>query len=60
LNIILWNITKDIVILFFIYVQDMHQESLERIADLEKQLDRAGYEAKAREEMMEDMKESLA
>jgi hypothetical protein len=38
----------------------MHQESLERISDFEKQLDRAGYEAKAREEMMEDMKESLA
>lgn len=38
----------------------MHQDSLERISDLEKQLDRAGYEVKAREEMIEDMKDSLS
>ena len=42
-----------------ICVQDMYQESMDKNSDLEKQLDRVGYEVKAKDEMMEDMKDSL-
>jgi len=44
--------------LYHLLLQDLHEENCVRIADLEKQVDRAGYEAKARTEMMEDIKES--
>jgi len=37
----------------------MHEKSCVRISDLEKELDKAGYEAKAKDEMIEDLKESL-
>jgi len=43
---------------YHLLLQDLHEENCVRIADLEKQVDRAGYEAKARTEMMEDIKES--
>ena len=40
-------------------VQDAHQDSLDKISELEKKLDRTQYESKAKDEMMEDMKETL-
>lgn len=40
-------------------LQELHEESCVRISDLEKEVDKAGYEAKAKDQMMEDMKDSL-
>lgn len=39
--------------------QELHEESCMKIADLEKELDKASYETRAKDEMMDDMKESL-
>lgn len=43
----------------YLYFQDTYQDSLDKISELEKKLDKAQYESKAKDEMMEDMKETM-
>lgn len=43
----------------YLYFQDTYQDSLDRISELEKKLDKTQYESKAKDEMMEDMKETM-